>query len=33
LRDKYLRMQPTELYQMHRDRFYYTYSEEVTYEV
>ena len=33
LRDKYLRMQPTELYQMHRDRFYYTYSEEVTYEM
>ena len=33
LRDKYLRMLPTELYQMHRYRFYYTYSEEVTYEV
>ena len=33
LRDKYLRMLPTELLQMHRDRFYYTYSEEVTYEV
>ena len=29
LRDKYLRMLPTELYQMHRDRFYYAYSEEV----
>ena len=33
LRDKYMRMIPTELLQMHRDRFYYTYSEEVTYEV
>jgi len=32
LRDKYMRMQPTKLYQMHRDRFYYTYSDEVKYE-
>ena len=29
LRDKYLRMLPTELYQMRRDRFYYAYSEEI----
>lgn len=29
LRDKYMRMVPTELLQMHRDRFYYIYSEEV----
>jgi len=33
LRDKYMRMQPTELLQMHRDRFYYIYSEEVKDEV
>jgi hypothetical protein len=33
LRDKYMRMIPTELLQMHRDRFYYIYSEEVADEV
>lgn len=29
LREKYKRMIPTELYTMHRERFYYTYSDEV----
>jgi len=33
LRDKYLRMKPTALYQMHRDRFYYAYDEEITHEM
>lgn len=30
LRDKYKRMSPTELYKLHKDRFYYTYSNEGT---
>jgi len=30
LRDKYKRMAPTELYKLHKDRFYYTYSNEGT---
>ena len=30
LRDKYKRMSPTELYKLHTDRFYYTYSNEGT---
>ena len=29
LREKYKRMIHTELYTMHRERFYYTYSDEV----
>ncbi len=29
LRDKYRRMVPTDLFRLHRDRFYYSYSEEV----
>ena len=32
LRDKYRRMIPTQLLQLHRDRFYYVYSDEVTQE-
>ena len=32
LRDKYRRMVPTQLLQLHRDRFYYVYSDEVTQE-
>jgi hypothetical protein len=30
LRDKYRRMVPTQLLQLHRDRFYYVYSGEMT---
>ena len=30
LRDKYKRMIPTQLLQLHRDRFYYVYSDEMT---
>ena len=30
LRDKYKRMAPTELQKLHKDRFYYTYSNEGT---
>jgi hypothetical protein len=29
LREKYRTMVPTELFRLHRDRFYYSYSEEV----
>lgn len=29
LRDKYRSMIPTDLFRLHRDRFYYSYSEEV----
>tara|TARA_R100000329_G_C7578481_1_gene204951 strand:+ start:234 stop:464 length:231 start_codon:yes stop_codon:yes gene_type:complete len=33
LRDKYRRMIPTDLFRLHRDRFYYSYSEEVQEDV
>ena len=29
LREKYRTMVPTELFRLHRDRFYYSYSEEI----
>ena len=29
LREKYRNMIPTDLFRLHRDRFYYSYSEEV----
>jgi hypothetical protein len=29
LRDKYKRMAPTELYKLHKERYYYSYSEPV----
>ena len=33
LRDKYRRMIPTDLLRLHRDRFYYSYAEEVKDEI
>ena len=33
LRDKYRRMIPNDLFRLHRDRFYYSYSEEVQNEM
>ncbi|MEL0016682.1 MAG: hypothetical protein VW715_15790 [Rhodospirillales bacterium] len=33
LREKYRTMVPTELFRLHRDRFYYSYSEEVKNEM
>ncbi len=33
LREKYRAMIPTDLFRLHRDRFYYSYSEEVKNEM
>jgi hypothetical protein len=33
LREKYRTMVPTELFRLHRDRFYYSYAEEVKNEM